>query len=175
MLDVESSTLSPAQAINGVPKRSFLRKWGPALAAIAGVLAINVALLGPTGSRMPELNQRHLLKQKLGAERTLAVEAMEYNDAEDRRVMGRSLSNIKSSRNLSEENGGVMEYTRRRARHLRARSRRDDQARQRKGMGRSSREMATSSRPEAPQLPAPAHPHPPARGGQRQFRHRPRR
>ena len=116
MYDVEKIQVNETKVV--VPKRSFLRKWGPALAALAGVLALNAALLGPTGARMPELNERHLLKQKLGAERTAAVEAMEYNDAQDRKVMGRRLNNMRNSRNLSEEEGGLMEYTRRRARHL---------------------------------------------------------
>jgi Na+/H+ antiporter NhaD/arsenite permease-like protein len=119
MHDIETtSPVADARAIIVAPKQSFLRRWGPAIAAIAGVVAVNAALLGPTGSRMPELSQRQLFKEQLSKDRNAAIEAMEYEDSEDRRIMGRSLSSIKSSRSLTEEDGGVMEYTRRRARHL---------------------------------------------------------
>jgi Na+/H+ antiporter NhaD/arsenite permease-like protein len=103
-------------------KSSFWRTWGPALAALAGVAVLNATLLGPTGARMPALalhKERHLLlKQQLATERNAAIQAMEYSDAKDRKDMGRKLGNITPSRHLSEQDGGVMEYTRRRARHL---------------------------------------------------------
>lgn len=94
-------------------KRSFLRKWGPALFAIAGVIAINVALLGPSGQRIPELNARQLNVRQLERERTEAVLNMDYDEAADRKRKGRI-----GSRHLSEEEGGIMEYTRRRHRVL---------------------------------------------------------
>ena len=98
-------------------KSSALRTWGPALAVIFGVLALNVALMGPTGHKVPALSERHLLKQMLGSERTAAVLEMDFKHSEDVKVMGRKLGKV-GSRNLSEEEGGVMEYTRRRHRHL---------------------------------------------------------
>jgi len=91
-------------------KQSSLRTWGPALVAIFGVLALNAALMGPTGHKIPALSERHLMKQQLAEERTAAVLAMDFNHAEDVSRPG--------PRNLSEEDGGVMEYTRRRHRHL---------------------------------------------------------
>jgi len=98
-------------------KQSSLRTWGPALVAIFGVLALNAALMGPTGHKIPALSERHLMKQQLAEERTAAVLAMDFNHAEDVKVMGRKLRTT-GPRNLSEEDGGVMEYTRRRHRHL---------------------------------------------------------
>jgi Na+/H+ antiporter NhaD/arsenite permease-like protein len=94
-------------------KRTFLRKWGPALLAIAGVAAVNVALLGPTGQNIPELTKQQLNIRKLSDERTAAVLAMDFDARADRK-MGRSFG----SRNLSESEGGIMEYTRRRHRVL---------------------------------------------------------
>ena len=94
-------------------RRSFLHKWGPALLAIAGVLAVNAFLLGPTGQNIPALTPQQLNARKLGEERTKAVLQMESDAAADRR-MGRSFG----SRNLSESEGGIMEYTRRRHRIL---------------------------------------------------------
>jgi len=90
-------------------KSSFLRKWGPALIAIAGVVTINVALLGPMGHKIPELSKQSLNARKLGEERTAAVLEMKYDLLEDHKL-GRGFG----SRNLSNEEGGVMEYTRRR-------------------------------------------------------------
>jgi len=96
---------------------SFLRTWGPSLLAIFGVLALNAALLGPYGSKVPALAERHLLKQKLSVVRTAAVLKMEVDEASDRKRRGRSLRSF-AARNLSEEEGGVLEYTRRRHRYL---------------------------------------------------------
>jgi len=98
-------------------KQSSLRTWGPALVAIFGVLALNAALMGPTGHKIPALSERHLMTQRIAEERTAAVLAMDFKHAEDVKVMGRRLS-TPGPRNLSEEEGGVMEYTRRRHRHL---------------------------------------------------------
>lgn len=98
-------------------KQSPLRTWGPALVAIFGVLALNAALMGPTGSRIPALSETQLMHRKLAEERTAAVLAMDFKHADDVKVLGRRLSSP-GPRNLSEEEGGVMEYTRRRHRHL---------------------------------------------------------
>ena len=95
------------------PKPSFLRKWGPALAAVAGALAVNAALLGPTGSRVPALSPEQIRGRELRMERTRAVLDMEWDHAAD---VKRGVSNMHGSRNLSEAEGGVMEYTRRRHR-----------------------------------------------------------
>jgi len=94
-------------------KQSSLRKWAPAMVAIAGVVALNGHLLGPTGGKVPALTDRHLLTRKLSQERTAAVLEMEFDVVEDYK-RGKLIGN----RNLSEEEGGVMEYTRRRHRHL---------------------------------------------------------
>jgi|EP00979_Chaetoceros_neogracilis_P009535 Na+/H+ antiporter NhaD/arsenite permease-like protein len=110
-MDIETHTISPTAEKQY--KRSFLRKWGPALLAIFGVMAVNVALLGPSGSRIPELNDQQLNARRLGVERTKAVLDMEF-DAKIDRKLGRGFG----SRNLSEADGGIMEYTRRRHRVL---------------------------------------------------------
>jgi Na+/H+ antiporter NhaD/arsenite permease-like protein len=94
-------------------KRTFLRKWGPAIFAILGVIAVNVALLGPNGEKVPTLNAKQLNARKLGEERTKAVLEMDF-DVQKELKRGRSIG----SRNLSESDGGVMEYTRRRHRVL---------------------------------------------------------
>jgi len=94
-------------------KRSFLRKWGPALVAIFGVIVINVALLGPNGEKIPQLNAAQLNARKLGEERTKAVLDMDF-DVHKEMKRGNSFG----QRNLSEADGGVMEYTRRRHRVL---------------------------------------------------------
>ena len=77
------------------------------------MIAVNVALLGPSGEKIPALSEQQIYARKLGEERTQAVLAMEANPVVDREL-GRSFG----SRNLSEEEGGVMEYTRRRHRVL---------------------------------------------------------
>lgn len=96
-------------------KPSFFRKWGPALVAIAGVIAVNALLLGPTGSKIPSLSARQLAAQSARAERTQAVLDMEWDHAAD---LKRGIANMRNSRNLSEAEGGVMEYSRRRHRYL---------------------------------------------------------
>lgn len=108
--DIETNTTDTHR---GRIKRSFFRKWGPALVAIAGVVAVNVAQLGPKGERMPALTEQHLQVRQLQEERTNAILEMDFDADEDRR-RGRSIG----KRNLSEEEGGVMEYTRRRHRIL---------------------------------------------------------
>jgi len=97
----------------GTKKVSSLRKWGPAMVAVAGVIALNGALLGPTGNRIPALTGRHLKAQEFASERTNEMLEMEYDELADYK-RGKSFG----SRNLSEEEGGVLEYTRRRHRVL---------------------------------------------------------
>ena len=110
-----TDTGNRSQQSSTTTKPSFLRKWGPALVAIAGVLAVNALLLGPSGSRIPTLNERQLSAQNAREERTQAVLNMEWDHEAD---LKRGLSNMRNSRNLSESDGGVMEYTRRRHRYL---------------------------------------------------------
>lgn len=110
-----TDTGNRSQQSSTTTKPSFLRKWGPALVAIAGVLAVNALLLGPSGSRIPTLNERQLSAQNAREERTQAVLNMEWDHEAD---LKRGLSNMHNSRNLSESDGGVMEYTRRRHRYL---------------------------------------------------------
>ncbi len=109
MIETETNSVNQAKPV----KTSFLRRWGPALIAIAGVIAVNVALLGPSGQKIPALTERQLHVRKLEQERTDAVLKMESDYKLDSK-MGRSFG----SRNLSEADGGVMEYTRRRHRVL---------------------------------------------------------
>ena len=109
------SAESRRTASSTTTKPSFLRKWGPALVAIAGVLAVNALLLGPTGSKIPSLSPRQLASQAARAERTQAVLDMEWDHAAD---LKRGIANMRDSRNLKESDGGVMEYTRRRHRYL---------------------------------------------------------
>jgi len=96
-------------------KPTFLRKWGPALFAIAGVIVINAMLLGPMGHKIPALSGRQLEARNMRDERTQAVLDMEWDHEAD---LNRGLHNMKNARTLSESDGGVMEYTRRRHRYL---------------------------------------------------------
>jgi Citrate transporter len=89
---------------------SSLRKWGPAMVAIALVVAINSILFS---GGVPELSERAQRKLSLAAERLALVEEM-GSKLEDVAQIRRGFGN----RNLSEEEGGVMEYTRRRHRYL---------------------------------------------------------
>ena len=90
------------------PKKvSSLRKWGPAMAALAFVVFVN-ALMFRNGT--PELSERAQRRLQLASERTAAVEAMTDS--------GYDISHGFGSRHLSEDEGGVMEYTRRRHRYL---------------------------------------------------------
>jgi hypothetical protein len=87
-------------------KVSSLRKWGPAMIAVFLVLLLNAAMFS---NGTPEMSERAQRKLKLASERTAFVEAMEpVSDFKSTRGFG--------SRDLSEEEGGVMEYTRRRHR-----------------------------------------------------------
>lgn len=81
--------------------------------AITGVIAVNVALFGPSLSHVPDLNENQIHALKAGEERTKAVQDMDFDLVLDRK-MGRNFG----SRNLSESEGGIMEYTRRRHRVL---------------------------------------------------------
>mmetsp|Transcript_3399 Transcript_3399/g.4942 ORF Transcript_3399/g.4942 Transcript_3399/m.4942 type:complete len:661 (-) Transcript_3399:188-2170(-) len=90
---------------------SSLRKWGPAMLAVLGVLALNAYLLGPTGHKIPPLSDQAQRRMQLSHERTTQIEAMEWDDVKVHR-------NFNQFRNLSQEEGGVMEYTRRRHRAL---------------------------------------------------------
>jgi len=98
------------------PKRnepSSLRKWGPAMIAVALVVAINGSLFR---NGTPELSDRAQRKLSMASERTAAVErmTMEGMTAAASTTSQRGFG----SRNLSESEGGNMEYTRRRHRYL---------------------------------------------------------
>jgi Na+/H+ antiporter NhaD/arsenite permease-like protein len=101
-----------AAAPKVVKKASMLRTWGPAVIAMALVLVINAALLGPMGHKIPQLSQKHINHRALANARTTAVLNMETDHAADAKRKGFG------PRNLSESDGGVMEYTRRRHRYL---------------------------------------------------------
>lgn len=93
-------------------KMSSLRRWGPAMVAVAGVIALNAHLMGPTGNKVPDLTEAHINRRALAAARTAEVAAM--SPTNDDRFLSRGFG----SRNLSEEEGGNLEYTRRRHRYL---------------------------------------------------------
>jgi Na+/H+ antiporter NhaD/arsenite permease-like protein len=118
LYDVEKH-LAPDAIVTNDPvkmpmkKASSLRTWGPAMVAVAVVLAVNVALLGPTGGQIPALSETHQNFKIAAEERTRAVLDMDSHWKDDL-LIGRQIG----SRNLSHEEGGVMEYTRRRHRHL---------------------------------------------------------
>jgi Na+/H+ antiporter NhaD/arsenite permease-like protein len=110
-MDLEHNVAQAVGASKPKPMSSF-RKWGPAMVAVAGVIAFNAALMGPTGSRIPELTEQHLNRRALAEARTAEVLAMA--PSQDDRFLSRGVG----ERNLSEQDGGVMEYTRRRHRYL---------------------------------------------------------
>lgn len=115
--DVESKAAAPLEAVETnkpAKKASWFRTWGPALIAIAGVIVVNVSLLGPMGHKIPALSEKQLNAQSRRLERTQAVLDMEWDHEAD---LKRGLHKV-GSRHLSEEEGGVMEYTRRRHRYL---------------------------------------------------------
>ena len=94
---------------------SSLRKWGPAMLAILAVLGLNAYLLGPTGARMPaEASARAQRRNMLAEELTNKIQAMDAKKED----FSMNLRNPGSYRYLSEEDGGTMEYTRRRHRAL---------------------------------------------------------
>ena len=128
-LDVEAAAAAPedTQKVVGQPsKPSFARKWGPAMIAIAVVVAINAALLGPSGSKIPALTERHEAARELREARTQAVLDMDYDPEADLkrgrdtastlRDVRRSLSATDSAATSSSD--AVLEYTRRRHRVL---------------------------------------------------------
>lgn len=88
-------------------KASSLRTWGPAMLAVVLVIGLN-SFWFRNGA--PELGERATRRLALAKERTAAVEAMGPSEFDVRSGFG--------SRNLSQEEGGVMEYTRRRHRYL---------------------------------------------------------
>jgi Na+/H+ antiporter NhaD/arsenite permease-like protein len=108
-MDIETN--APLEARNKQPKMTFWRKWGPSLLAVVAVLALNASLLGPTGSKIPELSDKVLQHRALAEERNAQVAAMAPSADFD--VAGGF-----GSRRLSDSEGGVMEYTRRRHRYL---------------------------------------------------------
>lgn len=91
------------------PKQSFLRKWGLALVAIAGVAAVNVSISGsPPQSKTPAFTERRLNTNNASDKPISAIGDMNF-DAEADRNLGRS---------LTDGEGGLMEYTRPRHRKL---------------------------------------------------------
>mmetsp|Transcript_22836 Transcript_22836/g.35125 ORF Transcript_22836/g.35125 Transcript_22836/m.35125 type:complete len:649 (+) Transcript_22836:206-2152(+) len=113
MNDIETPSKTTAKNAQPTKRRpsSSLRKWGPAMLAVIGVLALNAYLLGPTGHKIPPPSDRAQRRMQLSRERTTQIEEMEWDDVKVHR-------NFNQFRNLSEEEGGVMEYTRRRHRAL---------------------------------------------------------
>jgi Na+/H+ antiporter NhaD/arsenite permease-like protein len=112
--DEEQIALSPGMDLTKTPpKVSSLRTWGPAMAAIAFVIAINGAMFGPGFSQLPPTSEKFVTKQRLIAERHSAIMEMHFDPVADLK-RGKSFG----PRNLSEAEGGVLEYTRRRHRYL---------------------------------------------------------
>lgn len=109
-MNVVDSTAKPAS------KMTFFRKWGPTLVALVAVFALNAALFGPTFSHTPKMSENMVNRRVLAEKRTADMLAMAPTPASDARLP-RSVV-LKASRNLSAEDGGVMEYTRRRHRYL---------------------------------------------------------
>mmetsp|Transcript_6108 Transcript_6108/g.17897 ORF Transcript_6108/g.17897 Transcript_6108/m.17897 type:complete len:649 (-) Transcript_6108:369-2315(-) len=117
LYDVENNEASTLLEVKpAVKKGSFMRTWGPALVAIAGVIAVNGFLLGPTGGNIPELTEKHINSRNLAEERTNAVLDMDFDANADHQLFQSSRGF--GSRNLSDDEGGLMEYTRRRHRYL---------------------------------------------------------
>jgi Na+/H+ antiporter NhaD/arsenite permease-like protein len=99
---------APAVEVSAAPRKvSSLRKWGPAMIAVAFVIAVN-AVMFRDGT--PQLTPQAQRKLSLSAERTRAVQQMKDTAFQVRDGFG--------SRHLTEDEGGVMEYTRRRHRYL---------------------------------------------------------
>mmetsp|Transcript_22837 Transcript_22837/g.35127 ORF Transcript_22837/g.35127 Transcript_22837/m.35127 type:complete len:655 (+) Transcript_22837:206-2170(+) len=116
MNDIETPSKTTAKNAQPTKRRpsSSLRKWGPAMLAVIGVLALNAYLLGPTGHKIPPLSDQAQRRMQLGAQRTADALALNY----DKKSEAENVRNFKQSRKLSEEEGGVLEYTRRRHRAL---------------------------------------------------------
>jgi Na+/H+ antiporter NhaD/arsenite permease-like protein len=116
MFDIEKDTTFEEAMKPMFPARmSFLRKWGPALIAVAAVFALNGSILG---NNMPELSESSLNKQILAKKRTMEVLSMAPS-ADDHNFLGREFGtlsgNIKTRNLISDD---VLEYTRRRHRYL---------------------------------------------------------
>jgi len=111
-MDCEAEKVNVATAY-AVPKKTFFRKWGPAILAVLGVVALNVGLIGPNGENIPAMTEQQIHVRNLGQARTQAVREMKFDITKERRR-----GNKIGSRNLSDAEGGVMEYTRRRHRVL---------------------------------------------------------
>lgn len=105
--DSHTTTMHVNMKKHHSPKMSFLRKWGPALLAITFAVILNVTMYNNAPA---DLSERALRTIELGKARTAAVEAMPDS--------GFNLRDGFGSRDLSEAEGGVMEYTRRRHRYL---------------------------------------------------------
>lgn len=104
-------SLPEMSAVGAAPRKvSSLRKWGPAMIAIALVIALNAVLFR---DGVPELSEHAQRTRALTQERLQTIESMPRNEFDYQ-----SLRHGFGSRNLSEEEGGVMEYTRRRHRYL---------------------------------------------------------
>jgi hypothetical protein len=122
-LDVEAAAPETDKKVQ--PKPTFARKWGPAMIAIAIVVAINAALLGPTGSKIPALSERHEAARELREARTQAVLNMDYDpeaDLQRGRDSASTLRDVRRSLSTADadtsNSDAVMEYTRRRHRVL---------------------------------------------------------
>ena len=123
-LDVEAAAPEAGKKVVQ-SKPSFARKWGPAMIAIAVVVAINAALLGPTGSKIPALSERHEAARELREARTQAVLDMDYDpeaDLKRGRDTASTLRDVRRSLSATDadtsNSDAVMEYTRRRHRVL---------------------------------------------------------
>jgi Na+/H+ antiporter NhaD/arsenite permease-like protein len=113
LYDEECNAAPAIEERKVIKKVSSLRTWGPAMIAMALVIALNAALMGPTGANVPALDEKALNRRALSEARTEAVNAMPSDEKADR-----YLSRTYKIRDLSEEEGGNMEYTRRRHRYL---------------------------------------------------------
>jgi len=112
---MDAVKLDAVEATKPVVKMSFLRKWGPTLIALVAIFALNASLFGPTFSDMPEMTEKMINRRALAEKRTAEVLAMAPTPAADVQM---PRSRGFGSRNLSADEGGVMEYTRRRHRYL---------------------------------------------------------
>jgi len=115
MMDVAKINVAEAWAPKPAAQMTFFRKWGPTLIALVGVFAFNASNFGLTLSDMPEMSDRTVSRRALAEKRTAEILAMAPTPA-SAEYMPRSRGF--GSRNLSAEEGGVMEYTRRRHRYL---------------------------------------------------------
>ena len=129
MNDIEQSQ-SVSTSKKDAVKPTFGRKWGPALVAILAVLAVNLALLGPSGQKIPPLTEQQVHVRKLEQERTHAALAFvqeptkmdstaRYESSERNTSMRSKFQ--ENRRNLSKSSlssSDIMEYTRRRHRLL---------------------------------------------------------